>query len=140
MESIREHHLFRLLFSLELPTNDYVIAGSAPMLAHGLPREISDLDVVARLEAWTIALRFGDPTDAPLGYAKHIILYGDSLEILNGWFDYDINSLIAESEVIDGVNFTPLVRVLEWKSWLVENDLDRDKDKQDISLIRDYLE
>ncbi|MEU6486239.1 hypothetical protein [Streptomyces sp. NPDC046887] len=136
---LRDHPFFRNLQSLGLPVEDYVISGSGPLLVHGIRRDIGDLDVVARGAAWEIAKGLGDPEEAPLGWAQRISLMNGSIEILNGWFGYSVDSLIAEADVFEGVRFMPLTRVLEWKSHLVESGAGRDKDVRDIADIGEYL-
>ncbi|MEU6310292.1 hypothetical protein [Streptomyces sp. NPDC047014] len=117
-----------------------MIAGSGSLLVHGIRRQIGDLDVVARGAAWEVAGSFGTPEDAPMGWARRIGLMGETIEILDGWFDYSVDSLIAEAEVVEGVRFMPLLRVMEWKSRLVAGGVGRDKDLHDIAGIRAYLE
>ncbi|MGW3565236.1 hypothetical protein ACWDSL_15380 [Streptomyces sp. NPDC000941] len=131
---LSEQPLFKKLISLDLPANDFLVAGSGPMLAHGIRSNVGDLDIVARGPAWKKALRLGTPLPAPLGYAEHIVLASGDIEVLNGWFDYDINKLIDEGETFNGVRFAPLPRVMEWKS-----RLNREKDRDDIEVISRYL-
>ncbi|MFG2997542.1 hypothetical protein [Streptomyces sp. NPDC048340] len=124
---------------MELPAEDYVIFGSGPLLAHGIRREVGDLDVVVRGAAWERARNFGTPREAPLGWAQHILLFDGSIEILNGWFDYSVDALILGAEVFEGVRFAPLEKVLEWKSGFVATGRGRDKDLRDIALMREFL-
>ncbi|MEU7161257.1 hypothetical protein [Streptomyces chrestomyceticus] len=128
------HPLFRKLGSLNLRTADFVIAGSGPLLAHGIRPEISDLDVVARGAAWKRAASLGDPAPAPLGYVDHILFFSGDVEVLNGWFEYSVDELIEEADVFCGLNFSPLKRVLEWKTQLA-----REKDRADVEAIHRYL-
>ncbi|AQA10424.1 hypothetical protein [Streptomyces malaysiensis] len=132
--ALRDHPFFRELLSLRLPVEDYVVAGSAPMLAHGLDREIGDIDVVARGAAWKTALEMGHATKSPLGPAQCVALFGGNIEVLDGWFDYSVDSLIGEGEVIEGIRFLSLSRTVEWKS-----SLGRAVDLEDIFLIRGFL-
>ncbi|MFD8236026.1 hypothetical protein ACFV20_29600 [Streptomyces sp. NPDC059696] len=132
--ALRDHPFFRELISLRLPVEDYVIAGSAPMLAYGLNREINDIDIVARGEAWKLALELGHPSKSPLGPAQRVVLFGGDIEVLDGWFDYSVDSLISEAELFEGFRFLPLTRTMEWKS-----ALDRPVDREDVALIRIFL-
>lgn len=132
--ALRDHPIFQKLISLNLPSGDFVIAGSAPMLAHGLKRSIGDIDIVARGEAWKIALDLGQAAKSPLGPAQRVVLCEGDIEILDGWFDYPVDSLIEEGELIDGLRFLPLARTMEWKSFL-----GRDIDLEDIELIKGFL-
>ncbi|MEU2062683.1 hypothetical protein [Streptomyces sp. NPDC013455] len=136
---VREHPFFRQLISLSLPVDGYVVAGSGPMFAHGLRREIGDIDVVAGGAAWSRALEMGHPEAAPLGFAQHVALFGGTIEILDGWFGYPVGMLIQEAEVIEGIRFMPLARVLEWKVKFVDHGMGREKDRRDIEVIRQHL-
>lgn len=137
---LRDHPFFKDFLSLGLPSADYVIAGSGALIAHGIRRDIGDVDVVARGVAWEVAQKLGTAQKAPLGWAQHVILFDGAVEVLNGWFDYSVDQLIGEAEEFEGMMFMPLVRVLEWKTRLVESGLGRDKDLRDIASIRQYLE
>ncbi|MFI2039153.1 hypothetical protein ACH470_31580 [Streptomyces bottropensis] len=136
---VREHPFFKRLISLGLPVDDYVIAGSGPMFAHGIRGDIGDVDVVAGGAAWGRALELGKPEVAPFGYAQHVVLFDGSVEILDGWFGYPVDALIAEAEIIEGIRFMPLVRVLEWKVKFMGSEVGREKDCRDIALIRRYM-
>lgn len=46
--SVLKHSLIRRLTQFNLERDNFVIFGSAPLLAHGIRRNIHDLDVVAR--------------------------------------------------------------------------------------------
>ncbi|MEV5431047.1 hypothetical protein [Streptomyces sp. NPDC052701] len=137
---LREHPFFRKLISLGLPVDGYVIAGSGPMLARGLRENVGDLDVVANEAAWRVALEWGQPEAAPLGYAQRIVLFDGVIEILDGWFGYPVDSLIMEAETIEGIRFMPLKRVLEWKIKFKNNGVGRKKDSRDIAVLRGYLQ
>ncbi|QIY56617.1 hypothetical protein HEP86_21350 [Streptomyces sp. RPA4-5] len=132
--NLDEQPLFRSLASLDLPADDFIIAGSGPMLAHGIRSTLGDLDVVARGAAWDKALTLGTPSPAPLGYVDHIVLHSGEIEILDGWFDYDADKVIDEFEIFCGIRFAPLGKVLEWKK-----RLDREKDREDIEAINRYM-
>ncbi|MGW7525660.1 hypothetical protein [Streptomyces sp. NPDC054783] len=132
--ALRDHPFFRELISLHLPVGDYVIAGSAPMLAHNIAREISDIDIVARGAAWKTALELGQMSDAPKGPVRRILLSGGDIEVLDGWFDYSVDSLIDEAEIYEGVRILSLARTLDWK-----RSLDRAVDRRDVMLICDRL-
>ncbi|MFI2351252.1 hypothetical protein ACH492_30375 [Streptomyces sp. NPDC019443] len=136
---LRDHRFFRKLLSLGFPPEDYVIAGSGPLLAHGIRRDIGDIDVVARGVAWELAAKWGAPQQAPFGWAQHVVLFDGSIEVLNGWFDYSVDSLIMEAEIFEGMRFMPLERVAEWKVRLLDGGAGRDSDLRDIALIKNYL-
>ncbi|MFF7248816.1 hypothetical protein ACFZBU_33475 [Embleya sp. NPDC008237] len=132
---LRDHPIFREFRTLGFPSEDCVVAGSGPLLAHGIRSDISDLDIVVNASLWESVKQLGQPTASPFGFVRHILLFDGRIEILNGWFAYDVNSLIAEAEFFEGVGFLPLERTLEWKS-----RLNRAKDRRDVELIAEYLE
>ena len=57
--------LFDLLRSLDLPTGDYAVFGSGPMIVRGVIEPTNDLDVVRRGAAWAAALKLGQLVDLP---------------------------------------------------------------------------
>jgi hypothetical protein len=133
--TLRDHRLVRLLLSLHLPTEDYVIFGSGPLLAHGLRDEISDLDIVARRTAWDICCRIQAPQVAPSGHGRMTRLFGGALEVVDLWLCplWDTDRLIANAEHIDGLPFASLADVIASK-WAT----DRPKDHTDLAALRGY--
>jgi len=135
-----EHPLIKALLSLGLPPDDFVIAGSGPLLAHGIRESIGDLDVVADKRAWSKALTLGSAEEAPLygDQVKRIPLAGGKIEVLNGWFPDiwpTVRMLIEHADCIDGLRYASLKDVLTWK-----RKHNREKDRQDIHLIELYLQ
>lgn len=133
---LSSHPLIETLRSLQLPPSDYVVAGSGPLLAHGLRQEIRDLDVVARGAAWKQVLDLSDPVPAPSGYGRMVLLFDGAIEVFDCWLPgtKEPDDLIDGAEFIDGIPFCPLREVLDWKV-----RLDRPKDREDIKLIKEYL-
>ncbi|CAM5427647.1 MULTISPECIES: hypothetical protein [Streptomyces] len=130
------HPLIRELCSLKLPTADYVVAGSGPLLAHGLRSVVHDLDVVARGDAWEAVLRLGDPEVPPSGFGRLVSLFDGDIEVFDRWLpgSPDPDRMIESAELVEGIPFSPLYEVLTWKE-----RLGRRKDQEDVKLIRDYL-
>jgi hypothetical protein len=132
---LTEHPLVRKLLSLGLPPEDYVVAGSGPLFAHGLRDLTSDLDVVARGAAWDVARSHGEPVPAPGG--GHVIpLFDGAVEIFDQWLSGapEPDTMIATAERVSGVPFSPLEQVIAWKE-----RQGRPKDRSDIDMIRKYL-
>ncbi|MGW5685443.1 hypothetical protein [Nonomuraea sp. NPDC003754] len=132
-----DHPLVRALLSLELPPADFVIAGSGPLLAHGIKDDIRDLDVVARGQAWARACAFGAPEPSPFGeHVEKVAVLDGRIEIFNGWFAEagTVDELIARSEVVDGLRYESLADVRRWKRLL-----GRPKDRADLALIERHL-
>ena len=114
--------------SLGLANDQYAIFGSGPMVAVGL-RENDDIDVIVKPETWEELAKKYHLTKPNLIELGHMRIYKDWLP----WFS-DVNLLINEAEVINGLNFVKLERVLEWKKVY-----GREKDLADVKIIEDYL-
>ncbi|WP_305784447.1 hypothetical protein [Symbioplanes lichenis] len=127
---LRLNHLVAVL---GLDRRDFVIFGSGPLLAHGLRREIRDLDVIARRGAWDIVSQHGVPTHGDLNGAPMAVFWGGKIQFSAGWIseDWDVNELIENAEVIDELPFARLRDVLRYKE-----ALDRPKDRRDVRAIR----
>lgn len=135
MAKIKNHPLIERFLSLDLPKKDWVIFGSGPLYAHGIIKNLRDLDVVARGEAWKKALKFGIPQRLSLGN-RGIRLFNGKVEIINAWVPgkWDIDKLIDTAEIIEGVRFVNLENVLKWKRKMA-----RPKDLSHIKMIEGYL-
>ncbi|WP_215454481.1 hypothetical protein [Streptomyces sp. ATCC 21386] len=131
-----QHPFIRELLTLHLPTDDYVVAGSGPLLAHGLRQDVNDLDIVARADAWKIALSLADATVPPSGHGLMVVLFDGDIEIFDRWLPGapDADELIDSAEMVEGIPFCPLPWVLEWKT-----RSSREKDMRDIKLIRESI-
>ncbi len=126
-----------LLRSLNLPTHDYVILGSAPLFAHGLiPSLEHDVDVVARNAAWKAACSIMSSVRGAKGDLV-VRLFDGMVEIFDGWspMQWDIDEIIECADIIDGLPFARLEYVLEFK-----RVLNRPKDQVHIRLIEPYLQ
>ncbi|MCX4969919.1 hypothetical protein OHA98_35225 [Streptomyces sp. NBC_00654] len=132
-----DHPLVGKLISLGLERGDFVVAGSGPLLAHGLRSSVGDLDVVARGAAWKRATELADPVPAPSGYGLMVLLFDGGLEIFDRWLPGTPgpDELIEGAEWIQGLPFCPLREVLEWKRTAL-----RRKDLKDILLIQKHLD
>lgn len=130
------HPLIREPLSLGLPTVDYVVAGSGPLLAHGLRSTVRDLDVVARGETWKATLELADPVVAPSGHGSLVSLVDGDIEVFDRWLpgSPEPDRLIEGAEYVQGIPFCPLREVLTWKE-----RLNRQKDQEDVKLLRDHL-
>jgi hypothetical protein len=109
----------RQMLSLEMPTDDYVVAGSGPLFARDWISDPGDIDVVARRQAWEIALQGGEATPAPFAGVRHVLLFQGAVEILDGWFHWSVDSLIEDADIIGGIRFVPLDVVATTKKLLL---------------------
>jgi hypothetical protein len=121
------------LRALDLPEGEYAIFGSGPLVARGLLREVHDLDVVARGAAWDRAKGLGQVRTAPEGDPV-VWLQGGAIEVFGGWLGWDIDVLIDDAEIIDGLPFACLEDVLAFKRFY-----GRPKDIAHVRLIEEYL-
>jgi hypothetical protein len=136
--SVRDKAIIRELLSLGLPTRDYVIFGSGPLLAYGIRSDVRDLDILARGSAWRKALTYGvPPVSPPSGNGNMIVLFDGRIEIFDRWVsgEWDVDLLIDNAEFIDGLPFVPLATVLSWKKLA-----SREKDQRDISDLEGYIQ
>jgi len=134
--ALSEHRLFRLLGKLALPVDDFVVAGSGPLLAHGLKASIHDLDLVARGKAWDLVASAAPVIGSRSGLGRRIVLYNGAVEVFDHWVGglNDVDALIDGAESIEGVRFMSLQDTLRWK-----RGLGRAKDLADVQLIERYL-
>ncbi len=129
--------------ALELPKNEFVVMGSAILDIKGI-RKAEDLDIIVTEElfedfkkspAWEYKSKIGTLGGVKVeslgnhdGASLYKYIYG------GGDIDFFRNHQ-NRIEEIDGICFVSLSNLLEVKtsSW------DRDKDKEDAKLIKDYL-
>jgi hypothetical protein len=121
------------LRALNLPTADYAVFGSGPLAVRGLIEEMHDLDVVARGTAWEQAKGLGQVRTAPEGDPV-VWLEGGAIEVFGGWLGWDIEVLIDNAEIIEGLPFARLEDVLAFKL-----SLGRPKDVAHARLIESHL-
>ena len=118
------------LKALNLPTDKFAIFGSGPMAIRSI-RETRDLDIIVTPDLWEILSKEHAASPDKFG----CIQIGD-IEIYNHWgvWFQNMTELINEADVIDGLKYVKLERVLEWKK-----AFNREKDKKDIELINNFL-
>ncbi len=116
---------------LKLPTNDYVLFGSLPLLAHGLLERANDIDILARASAWEQAQTFSKAELAPMGEWRVNL---DDIEIYNAWLGMDVDVIINRAVFIDGLPYADLKDVLGFKQ-----KLNRPKDAEHIRRIQMFL-
>lgn len=99
---------------MDLPPGSYAVFGSGPLAAHGLIDEVGDLDVIVREPAWsrveqlgTVVMHGDDP----------IVDLGNGLTFGRSWAygNFDIEQLIEDAQMIDGLPFVRFEEVLEYK-------------------------
>ena len=109
--------------------------GSGPIVIRGIREFNSDLDIIARGQAWEQAKQLGTIGKSVYG-TDRVSLFDGMVEILDTWRpgEWDIDELVDTADVIDGIRFVKLEKVLAWKKLRGKK-----KDKRDILLTETYL-
>ena len=119
------------LKKLRFPADQYAVFGSGPIAIRGL-RESNDIDIIVKPALWNKLCR-----KYPVEKINHTeVIKLEKIEIFKDWKPWfeDTNALIDEAEIINGVRFARLEKVLIWK-----RAMGREKDKADIKLMEGYL-
>ncbi|MCX8193761.1 MAG: hypothetical protein N3G19_00110 [Candidatus Pacearchaeota archaeon] len=108
--------------------NDFAVFGSGPLAVRGI-RESRDIDIIIR------PYIFKELSKKYVVDSRGYICQGN-IEIAGDWEPWfkDINILIDDADIINGIRYVKLKYVLEWKK-----AFNREKDKKDIALIESYL-
>jgi hypothetical protein len=137
---LAENRLIRRLIvivtDLDLDRDDFVIFGSAPLLAHGLRRRIHDVDVVARGDTWRRVRERGAPARGDINGAPMASFWGGRIQFSSGWISdvWPTDTIIDNAETIEGLPYARLTDVLAYKQTLC-----RAKDGPDIDAIIEFL-
>lgn len=135
--NISDVSAIKKLKELELDPDGFAVFGSGPMFANGIIDwdVLKDLDcLVTGIETWEFLLSVGEATYNEKWDCETISLEGGLLEFWNGWGpeEYDIESMVDESDIFDGIRFVKLAEVVKWKL-----AMGREKDKEHVKLIYD---
>lgn len=128
-------NIVKKVLKLNLPIGKYAVYGSGPMSIRGI-RESHDIDLIVTPDLYKDLLISGWQ-EAGSGDKKH--LKTDDIEIFDNWWDFDnyhpnVEQLINDAEMIEGVAFVKLDEVVKWKK-----AFGREKDLRDVKLIQKYL-
>ena len=126
-------NLLKELKELNLPVEDFAIFGSGPMAIRGL-RENDDLDIIVKKELWEKLSKKYPVRTKNEGRTSYIQIGG--IEIFKNWKPWfeSTEELIDEADIIQGIRFVRLERVIKWKK-----AMGRDKDFVDIEKIEEYM-
>ncbi len=126
--------LFDLLRPLELPSGDYAVFGSGPLIVRGIIEPANDLDVVSRGAAWEQAAQLGTPVEER--GVTIASLFDGTITIGTEWAigDFDIDELIETAETIDGLPFVRLEHVVTYKEIAGPP-----KDQRHLAALKDFL-
>jgi len=128
--------LFARVKELNLPIGKYALFGSAPLGIRNL-KDCHDVDIIATEELWNeyknkpewelkeMHNEFGD-----------VYLCNGDIELWKKWRagDWNIENLIKEAEMIDGLPFVRLEEMIKWKKMN-----GREKDLRDAETAEKYL-
>jgi hypothetical protein len=135
--SILDNRFIARLIEFGLDCDDFVLFGSAPLLAHGLRDDIRDLDVVTRGQTWRHVSARGIPGAGAVSGDPVTHFWGGRIQFSQGWISpaWDPDELIDSAEVSEGLRFARLTDVLAYKQVLR-----RPKDIVDIRRILTVVE
>ncbi|QQG47476.1 MAG: nucleotidyltransferase domain-containing protein [Candidatus Woesebacteria bacterium] len=123
-------YLIDTLKKQNFPKDQYAVFGSAVMAVRGM-REAPNIDVIVTDKLWTELLDKRHKPDEE-GFIRIA-----QIKISNWWFAptrKNIPTMIKEAEIIKGVPFVRLEEVRDYKTFV-----NRDKDKNDVKLIDQFL-
>lgn len=123
------------LKALKLLTGQYAIFGSGPLAIRNL-RDAGDIDIIVTQELWEkLAKRYPQTVKETIKGPVTSINIGH-IEIYRDWLNLTpkVKELIDSADIINGLPFVKLDYVIEWKTFM-----GRDKDKNDLKLIKAYL-
>lgn len=118
------------LNELNIPKNDCVIYGSAPLVLRGLKGKNEDLDVLVKEDLWN-KLKVDYPNNINGDYIE---INGVSFAHKSSEYFESMDNIMRKSDVIDGYHIMNLEETLKWKE-----KVGTEKHLEDASLIKNYL-
>ncbi|MGH3244157.1 MAG: hypothetical protein ACRDNL_27520 [Spirillospora sp.] len=133
--AVLNDELVRWLADQPFDHDEFVIVGSAPLLAHGIGNGLlRDLDVVACGTTWRDVCANGERGTGTITGAPLVSFCGGRVHFSEEWFGpKSTRELIAGADVIGGLRFASLPDVLEYKRFLR-----RDKDLRHIKALERF--
>ena len=131
---IFNNNLFQKVKDLKLPIGEYALFGSAPLGIRGL-RNCRDIDIIVTERLWRECCKEKNWEMKKMPHGSEYLWSGE-IEIWKDWYPgkWDMQKLIDEAEIIDGLPFVKLEYVIETKK-----RSGRDKDLEDIEMIKNFL-
>jgi hypothetical protein len=120
---------------LGMTKSQFAVCGSSVLMIHGLVSLVRDIDIIAYGDAWEHVCNGRQPRKAPLG--DNVVSFREGqIEVFDGWSStgWRVQDMIAEADLIDGIRYIRLERILENKLWM-----NRPKDQEHIALIQDAI-
>lgn len=109
--------LFETVRGLGLPTGDYAIFGSGPLIVRGVIPMENDLDIICRGSAWDRVCELGSIRTLPQYGVEIVSLAGGQITFGTRWGigNPDVELLIDTAELIDGLPFVRIEHVVQYK-------------------------
>lgn len=118
------------LKELNIPKDDFVIYGSAPMVLRGLKEKNNDLDVLVRDSLWDmLSVKYPNNVNG-----DYIDINGVSFTHTDKNFLGNIDEVIKNSDIIDGYH---ILSILETKRW--KEKVGGERHLADARIIDEYL-
>lgn len=118
------------LKELNIPKEDCVIYGSAPMVLRGLKEKNNDLDVLVKDSLWDkLSVKYPNNING-----DYIDINGVSFAHKNKELLGDINTVMKNSDIIDGYH---VLSILETKKW--KEKIGGEGHLRDVEIINEYL-
>ena len=127
-------NLFKKVKELNLPLGGFALFGSSPICVRGL-RDCRDVDIIVTKDLWDeCRLNKEWETKEKPGIGQY--LEKDEIELWKNWVPgtWDLEKLIREAEIIDGLPFVRLETVVVWKKLRGQ-----EKDLKDVEIIEKFL-
>ncbi|WP_297082000.1 phosphoribosyltransferase [uncultured Demequina sp.] len=112
---------------------DLVLAGSVPLVAHGIVPTVGDIDVVALAPAWqALASRGATPRTGDHG--DLVLDLGDA-QVFSGWHGTRADAVAARAGLVDGLRVASLTDVIAYK-----RALGRPKDVEHLVALKRWVD
>jgi hypothetical protein len=111
------NELLTRVAGLELPTQDFAIFGSGPLLVRGVIDSANDIDIICRGAAWDKALTIGELVHLEDYGVDIVSIDGGAITLGRTWGigSFDVAQLIDSAEIIEGLPFVQIDYVVEYK-------------------------
>ena len=99
-----------------MPSGDYAIFGSGPLIVRGIVEATNDLDIITRGSAWEAVQQIGPTSAFPEGN-PYVSLLDGLITFGTTWKygTFDLDELIDTAEMIGGLPFVRLEHVVAYK-------------------------